>query len=69
MQLVVRRTSLWNVAVIADPLRSWPTRLVTSLAENHVHFDVQNPTAYSTSREASLNTIPTVDVTIYTARH
>ena len=44
---------------------------VTSLAANHVHFNVQNPTADSTvwSREASFNTIPSIDITKYTWRH
>ena len=39
--------------------------LMTSLATNHVDFDVKNHTAYSIawSREASLNTIPAIDVT------
>ena len=43
--------------------------LMTSLATNHVHFDVKNPTAYSIawSREASLNTIPAINVTKYTS--
>ena len=43
---------------------------MTSLASNHVHFYVNNPTAYSIawSREASLNTIPAIDVTKYTWR-
>ena len=48
---------------------SWKLAIMTSLATNHVHFDVKNPTAYSIarSREASLNTIPAIDVTKYTS--
>ena len=42
------------MAFIADPLT----------VANHVNLNVQNPTAYSTwSREASLNTVPAIDVT------
>ena len=67
-QLVVRRAGLWPSSRSAEKSANTP---VTSLAANHVHFDVQNPTADSIawSREASLNTIPAIDVTIYTWRH
>ena len=43
----------------------WPSAPMTSLATNHVHFYVKNPTAYSIawSREASLNMIPAINVT------
>ena len=43
---------------------------MTSLATNHVNFDVKNPMAYSIarSREASWNKIPAIDVTKYTSR-
>ena len=61
-QLVVCRAGMWLSSRYA---------IVTSLAANHVHFNVDNPTVDSTalSREASLNTIPAIDVTIYTSRH
>ena len=44
---------------------------VTSLATNNGHFNVQNPATHSIawSRKAILNTIPAIDVTIYTSRH
>ena len=53
--------SRWNVASSRSTEK--PVNAPgTSLAANHVHFNVHNPTAYTT---ASLNTIPAVDVTIY----
>ena len=54
---------MWPSSISAEKPANMP---VTSLAANHVHFNVQNPTAHSTawSREASLNTIPAIDGTI-----
>ena len=64
-QLVVRRAGMWPSSRSAEKPASTP---VTSLAANHVNFNVQNPTADSTarSRGTSLNTIPAIDVTKYT---
>ena len=54
-QLVVRRAGMWPSSRSAEKPANTP---VTSVAADHVHFDVQNPTAYSIawSREASVNT-------------
>ena len=67
-QLVVRCAGMWPSLRSAEKPANMP---VASLAANHSHFNVQNPTADSIawSREASLNTIPAIDVTIYTSRH
>ena len=66
LTLIVHRPGMWPSS-LANTAKS----PVTSLATNHIHFDVQNPTVYSIvwSREASLNTIPSIDVTKYTWRH
>ena len=57
MQLVVRRAGMRPSSRSAEKLANMP---VMSLAANHVHFNVQNPTVDSTawSKESSLNTIP-----------
>ena len=71
----VSNTSPWNMAIIAKPAIEKPANtaksLMTSLATNHVHFNVKNPMAYSIarSREASLTMIAAIDVTKYTWRH
>ena len=44
-----------------DPPRSRPIRPVTSLAVNHVHFNVQNPAADSTGWS------PQVDILTFSA--
>ena len=61
-QLVVRRAGMWSSSKSAVKPANTP---VTSLAANNVHYNVQNPAVDSTawSREASLNTIPAINVT------
>ena len=60
---IARRAGIWLSSRSAEKAADIP---VTSLVSNHVH-NIQNPTAESTSwpREDILNTIPTIDVTIY----
>ena len=60
--LVVRRAGMWPSSRSAEKPANTS---VASLAAYHFNFYVKNPTAYSTtwSREASLNTIPAIDVT------
>ena len=64
-QLVVHRAGMWPSSKSAEKPANTP---VMSLVANHVNFDVENPTAYSTEWEASVNTIPAIDITIYTSR-
>ena len=70
-QLVVRRPGMWPSSLIHREAGQHDQVAMTSLATNHVHFDVKNSTAFSIacSMEASLNTIPAIDVTKYTSRH
>ena len=46
-QLVVRHAGVWPSSLIRREAGHRALSPVTSLATNHVHFDVQNPTAYS----------------------
>ena len=68
-QLVVRRAGMWPSLPIHREAGQHGCDV--SGGKNHIHFNVQNPTADSTarSREDILNTIAAIDVTKYTWRH